>query len=74
MTSIEQRNMILRYSGQHIPPHQWERMDDDEKRSAVEKAERDATGFMLLSDESQPVDDATLSADIDAMRSHLGAR
>jgi hypothetical protein len=37
-------------------------------------AERAASGFAWTLDESQPVDDETLSADIDEMREELGAQ
>jgi hypothetical protein len=37
-------------------------------------AEKAASGFALTLDESQPVDDSTLSDDIDEMRILLGIR
>lgn len=42
--------------------------------ASLTTAEKAASGFMLVTDESQPVDDATLASDIDEMRAELTAR
>lgn len=40
--------------------------------ASLSDAEKAASGFAWTLDEGQPVDDETLSADIDRMRAHLG--
>lgn len=40
----------------------------------LKRAEKTASGFAWTQDDMQPVDDATLSADIDEMREFLGIK
>ena len=42
--------------------------------STLADAEKAASGYAMVGDDRQPVDDATLSADIDEMRAELKAR
>jgi hypothetical protein len=42
--------------------------------ATLAEAEKAASGYMIMTNESQPVDDETLAADIDEMRAELGIR
>lgn len=59
MTGARERELIERYA---FPG------------AALRDAEKAASGFALTLDESQPVDDETLDADIDEMRLELRRR